>query len=313
MKVAWLTPYPQSKLWDPALRLRRWNVHNELLKLGIDSVFFWETKDYDQLSHDLEDFGVVVFTEQSYEEYKLMLKLMAMGKVLYRDHCEYLFGFPYQQETFLLADRVICCSSVVEAGTTQWMPEVKTGVVEDMWERMWAMTPSAKKEELSAVFMGTSHACEMAKGLAPLLESEGYTLKIIGGPEDSETPWTAETWYRDYAGADIAICPQDPSLFPGKSSVKVAQALAYGYPVVASPLESYKQALEGGAGIIAGTKSDWCKALAYYRDEHNRRDTHYKAICKAYSFSPLNIAEKWLRFMEEDVSRKKLVFKTQGS
>lgn len=304
MKVAWLTPYPQSKMWDPALRLRRWNVHNELLKLGIDSVFFWETKEYDQLFHDLEDFDVVVFTEQSHEEHKLMLKLMAMGKVLYRDHCEYLFGFPYQRETFLLADRVICCSSVVEAGTKQWLPDVKTGVVEDMWEKMWTMTPSVKNKELSAVFMGTSHACSMAKGLRPLLESEGYSLKIIGGVEDSPTPWTAENWHKEFSGADIAICPQDPSLFPGKSSVKVVQALAFGYPVIASPLESYRQVLSEGGGLLAHTEEDWRRALVYYRDIHNRRESHYKAITKAYQYSPLSIAKKWLRFMEEDLFAK---------
>ena len=41
LRIAWLTPYGEDKLWDPALRLRRWNVHNELLRLGIDLLRFY--------------------------------------------------------------------------------------------------------------------------------------------------------------------------------------------------------------------------------------------------------------------------------
>ena len=60
MRIAWVTLYGKDKLWDPALRLRRWNVHNIFKDLGIDSEFFWECESIPNLYEKLLDFDVIV-------------------------------------------------------------------------------------------------------------------------------------------------------------------------------------------------------------------------------------------------------------
>ena len=71
-KIVWLTPYGQDKLWDPALRLRRVNVHNQFLKMGINSNFIFNCLGYsdEYLLKEFEDSSIVVFTEQSEREFK---------------------------------------------------------------------------------------------------------------------------------------------------------------------------------------------------------------------------------------------------
>ena len=305
IKVAWLTPYTTDKLWDPALRLRRWNVHNDFLRMGIDSEFFWGVHDTMALLPRLLSKDVIVITEQSESEYMLMKALRAAGKVLVRDHCELMFGFPWQKETFSLANMVVCSSEVVRQSTIQnrYAPEVSTCTITDMWEESRVQHVRETSSGLVAVFMGTGLPVQMLLGAhGDAVRKAGYTLKMITSESGVGIKWSADTWRQDFAGADVALCPQDPSSFPGKSAVKVNQALAYGYPVIASPIQSYSLALGNGTiGMLATSPEEWYTALCSLKDPYKRLGYHARAVGSAELYSPASISRKWYEVLASAV------------
>lgn len=296
MKVAWLTPYGADKLWDPALRLRRWNVHQELLKMGVSSKFLWSMGSLtdDEILTFVRDCDIVVFTEQSEREYKLMKVMSHMGKLLVRDHCEYIFGFEWQKETFEAADLVVCSSERVAHGTTQFCYTRRKDIISDMWEESRLQPVRETSTGLVAVFMGTGLPLQMLLGpYGAAVKASGYELKMITNEPGVGIKWSESTWRDDFAGADIALCPQDPQQFPGKSSVKVAQALAYGYPVIAGPIQSYEEALKHGGGLTPTTLQYWSNALEEMKNPLTRYTMHKEAVLRSSFFSPESIAKQW--------------------
>lgn len=312
MKVVWLTPYGPEKLWDPALRLRRWNVHQHLCTMGVESVFVWwcyHLSDAEVMERTLGA-DVVVFTEQSSREVAWMRALKAKGVTMLRDHCELLFGFENQLESFQEADLVVCSSEVVQEQTLakhykQWEGTIH---IPDMWEPAPLCKVSDKTQGLKAVFMGTGVPIQMLQGaLGDAVRTAGYELILITNEDRVGTPWKADTWAELYASADVALCPQDPTIFPGKSPVKVTQALGCGYPTIASPLRSYASALGGGAGIIAGDVREWYDALVRLRDPSERLRLHVRALERSAIYSPDAIAKQWYSAMLTQIANNNSV------
>ena len=299
LRIAWLTPYGEDKLWDPALRLRRWNVHNELLRLGIDSRFLWNALAFSdsELLLALRNTDVVVFTEQSEREYNLMRTLSSQGKVLVRDHCENLFGFEWEKETFQAADLLVCCSNALASATTQHQYKDAAGiqVIPDMWEPAPISSVCDSREGLVAVFMGTGLPIQMMLGEhGQAARAAGYTVKMITSTPGVGIPWSADTWASEFSRADICLCPQDRSQFPCKSNVRVAQALACGLPTIASGLESYQRALGlGTAGIIAHDLQGWKEGLERMKDPSVRYRFHSEALKASSLYAPEAIARQW--------------------
>jgi glycosyltransferase involved in cell wall biosynthesis len=60
---------------------------------------------------------------------------------------------------------------------------------------------------------------------------------------------------------DVAVYPRTYSLPPGRFSVKVAQYLALGVPVVSTPVEESFAVRESGGGVVAGA-GEFREALA---------------------------------------------------
>jgi glycosyltransferase involved in cell wall biosynthesis len=298
MKIIWLTPYSIDKLWDPALRLRRWNVHAEFLRMGIDSKFLFDALTYSdaELFNITSQYDVIIFTEQSQREYELILKLKQLGKFIVRDHCELLFGFPWQEQSFRNSDLIICSSSAIQFNTAanKYAGLESTQIIADMWERAELCKLSNKTDNLRAVFMGTANALAMASGdIGNLVKECGYELILISNDPNVGILWNKDTWRSIYSGCDIAICPQDPSQFPGKSSVKVAQAIGCGYPTIASDIGSYSTILRNGVGIIAHNMDEWRKALLDLKDPDLRYKYHLSAVYHSNYYSPESIAKQW--------------------
>ena len=297
MKIAWLTPYGSDKLWDPSIRLRRWNVHNELFNMGIDSQFFWECENAPNLFDRLKDFDVVVHTEHTEYLLSLMEQLKAQGVKQVRDHCELLFGFPLQQESFVLMDKIICSSELIADVTrgNGFGAHSAIAVIEDMWEKSMIQIPKEKEDGLSAVFMGTGDSLTYTEEhLRPLLQSKGYSLTVISNDPNKGHLWDQNTWAGFYSGHDIAICPQVMVDFPGKSSVKLAQALSFGYPTISTPIRSYKELTERSkCGLLASTTDEWVGALNLMRSYAYRKSAHKNALRISGDYSPRSIALKW--------------------
>lgn len=304
-KVVWLTPYGEDKLWDPALRLRRVNVHNQFKNLGINSTFIYNCLDNSDefLLNIFKDANIVVFTEHSARELYLMQLAHKLDILTIRDHSELMFNFPYQDETFKEADLIVCCSTVV-AQETLLKGYKKVQVIPDMWEPTPLCQVRNEINNLKAVFMGSPGPMKMLTmpAYSRAFEEAGYELNVIS-TDNHGKQWDHSSWVEDYIKSDIAICPQDIWSFPGKSNVRVAQAMGTGYPIIASPLQSYKEALNedlwkpGKCGIIAYSPEEWKEALITLKDPTTRLEMHKAAITLSYKYSPENIAKMWYNTM----------------
>jgi glycosyltransferase involved in cell wall biosynthesis len=301
-KILWLTPYKTDKLWDPALRLRRYNVH-EYIKHSITSNFIFDTDsyDYNHLRKLIEDSDVIVFTEQNEIYLRLQREAKRLGKFIIKDHCELMFGFPYQHESFLEADMVVCAST--EIAQTSKKYGYNCMVIPDMFESIPKRMPRklSKNDQPVAVFMGTGAAKAMVhtnKQYREAILDAGYKLIIISDTtEEGVVRWKQNTWQEVYLQADVILCPQDIWSFPGKSNVKLVQALGAGIPVVASPLTSYKEILYEmpniEAGYIAYSPEDWNFALKALRNNSTRIRLSQGAIKLSRDYSCEAISQRW--------------------
>jgi GT2 family glycosyltransferase/intein/homing endonuclease len=113
-----------------------------------------------------------------------------------------------------------------------------------------------------------------AKQLRPLIESLGMKLTIISEWKDADVPWNIDNWQDEVKKHDIVICPTDQNKFPFKGNNKVTHFMALGMPVIATPLQSYREIIEHGiSGFIADNISDWKKYLTLLRDNQDLRKT----------------------------------------
>ena len=159
------------------------------------------------------------------------------------------------------------------------------------------------------VFMGMGGNRVLAEDLWPIIRDLGADLRIISEwgpnpqyPSIEYKKWSLETWSEDLSGCDIAIAPQRVDLQPAKSNVKLAAYMSCGLPVVASPLQAYKEIIiQDHNGYIASTYQEWkehLNTLLYCTDEFRERMSE-NAIESVKQFSPESIANKWMEVLRK--------------
>ncbi|RJR13779.1 methyltransferase domain-containing protein [Candidatus Parcubacteria bacterium] len=226
------------------------------------------------------------------------------GKTLLFCHTESLQGLPYQNEVFNLCDYIICCSTVLAQHTQAWLisPFTKCIVIPDMAEGPFPedkpLHQPISKENLTVSYVGMGGNSYLAKRLKPIIEGLGMKLIIISEHSDADIKWNRDTYLQDMANADIAICPQNWELQPAKSNVKVSLAMALGIPVIASPIQAYKEIIEEGVnGFIATTDEEWKIALTKLKNYRTRISMSKAAWETGRQFWPERIAEKYRDFL----------------
>jgi glycosyltransferase involved in cell wall biosynthesis len=132
-----------------------------------------------------------------------------------------------------------------------------------------------------------------AKQLRPLIESLGMKLSIITEWEEADIPWNKDTYIQELSNFDILICPIDHFKFPFKGNNKLSQYMHLKKPVIASPLQSYKEIIKNGEnGFIADKLEDWEKYLTLLRDNSELRkkigDNAFNTVKEAFSTSTLS-------------------------
>jgi glycosyltransferase involved in cell wall biosynthesis len=88
-------------------------------------------------------------------------------------------------------------------------------------------------------------------------------------------PWSLRGYAELLAGCDVILSPKRlvNAYELGHTEWKITLGMACGLPAVASPQQSYVEALGGGGGFIAETKEDWREALGRLaRDVELRRE-----------------------------------------
>ncbi|GJL81770.1 MAG: hypothetical protein DHS20C01_14040 [marine bacterium B5-7] len=137
---------------------------------------------------------------------------------------------------------------------------------------------------------------------------EQWKLKIVSNKQYADVEWNIQTAWNHIHEADACLIisdANDKSLV--KSSNRVTQAMALGLPVLASPLDSYKQIIrESGAGFIFDNGDELLAGLNKLTRETKRQEM----ASNAYSYATQNysidvIGRKWHQLIFDDVSRNK--------
>lgn len=125
---------------------------------------------------------------------------------------------------------------------------------------------------LTVGYVGMGGGKYAAEQLRTLIESLGMKLVVISEWNDADIKFNLSTFLSEMKGFDILICPIDHYKFPYKGNNKLSQCMALGKPVVASPLQSYKEIIKQGEnGFIADNFEQWKSILTLLRDDGNLR------------------------------------------
>jgi len=278
----------------PSVRLRRLNIRRPLRDLGVKADIIYRFEDLFPFKNIL----VNHFEEVTVQE---LTKLRKMGKRLFYDHTENMWGYPYQEEVFNLCDYIVCCSTKLAEITQERLTSAFTQcvVIPDMVEAPCPTHEPKETDQLSTGWVGMGGNSYLARNIQPVIEELGMQLVIISEHSDADITWNRDTYLYDMAeNFDIVICPQNVELQPAKSNVKVVTAMGVGLPVICSPNPAYKEIVEHGRnGCIATTPEEWRQALKALRDVDLRKQFSIEGLKAAKGFRPHAIAAKWVELL----------------
>lgn len=295
--IAWLVPV--LDLSNPSIRLRRYNVHEKLKEIGVESTLI--TNYYGKSVYDIRNqvgnASVVVMTQFSQEDFEIMRYLKTQGKKLAYDHNEALFGYPMEGECFKEADAMVCCSSVL-AQMTKSLGFGPVAVIRDAYEDNFEFpTPvyADRYEKPKAVYMGMGGNSFLAnEWLRPVIEEAGYDLVVITEWDNATIKWNPKTWPQDLCNCDVVLCPQRADVQPAKSNVKATTAMSLGLPVIGSAIQSYREVIEHGKnGYLAQDLKGWKAALEELKDPKVRERVGRSAKGSVSAYSLDAIARNW--------------------
>ncbi|MDO8640930.1 MAG: glycosyltransferase [Nitrosarchaeum sp.] len=296
IKVCWLIP--QLDLTYPSIRLRRYNIHQKLAELGVESTVVTDYYNRD-IESEVEKFDFIIFTQHSEYDYKLMQKLKSKNKKLIFDHCEDIFHCGFEDNCMQLADKIICCSTVLAEHTNQ-VGYSQTCVFRDAIEDKKVIHDYSNHGKLKAVYMGMGGNAHKAFELKDVIEKAGYELVVISEWDDATKKWSMDNWHNDLNEADVAICPQRVDLQPAKSNVKVTTAMSMGIPVVASPLNAYQEVIDHGVnGYLCHGQDEWYRALMELKDSNHRKMIGERAKATVYNYTIDAITTQYIRMFFE--------------
>jgi len=119
-------------------------------------------------------------------------------------------------------------------------------------------------------------------------------------------PYSDAGYARVLAECDVIISPKElvNAYEVGHTEYKITLGMAAGLPVVASPLQSYVEALSEGGGIIASTDYEWLSALKELTVDYElRAEMGRKALQTVvdYYSTPV-VSSRYLKVIEEGLS-----------
>ena len=293
IKVAWMLNSADEDY--PTNRIRALNIHRWFLKNNISSEVFagYPVESADALFSRLKFKDVVIFFRWGPLEVELMTKLQRAGILAVWDINEDVLG---QDECINAANLVTCCSTAL----SQTLQRSRTVVIPDAYELPGKESPKEENAKLKVICCSMGGNQEGADALKPVIEKLGMQLIRISEWPQHEVKWQRETWLQELAKADIVITPQKHWLRPAKSNNRVTQAMALGLPVVASPLQSYKEAISHGeTGLISETSEDWEKNLTLLQDKALREKIGKAAKEAVTNYSMEAIGKKWIEVFKE--------------
>jgi hypothetical protein len=267
-KIAWL--FPQADLLNPSNRLRRYQISKYLSKLhGIYSENFYDYTKIPGLRNLLLNFDVIVLFNIGQFDQDLSRFLSENHKTIIFDHCENIFGLGCEDAVMGWASAITCCSTALANLTEKYLQQKglnhRIFVIKDPLDDLYPL-PIAPLDKDIALVMGMGGNVQYVLPiLEPACERAGYKILILsepGFPFSSKhiyKVWSPYTWIEDVCSCSVALCCHDENKFPAKGNVKVTIPMSLGLPVIASPVEAYKEAVDHTYnGFIS---DDWEKRL----------------------------------------------------
>ena len=287
MRVFWYCPLKiftsfEEKEDNPSFRLRCLNTHMGLLKNGHYSKIVESTS-------EIIDPDIIVFLSFGEEELELAKWAKLRGTSLIHDYSENIRGIPVLEETKKLCDRIVCCSTVLSNFEKVVYGDRVVVVRDPIEESPVVHNYRYTNDRIKVVWMGMGgNAGWVTQLLKPLVEELDMKYIEISNRPEADIPWGRDTWKKDMASCDIALCPQIHWQFPAKSNVKVTTALGLRLPVIASPIQSYTEIIvPEHNGFICHELDQWRGSLIKLKD----RDTRELQVLRA---------EERLHFYDKD-------------
>jgi len=298
LEVVWLVP--TLDLDNPSIRIRRYNVSKKMEELKVPSriITNYYGRNVFDLRNEIGPATVVVFTQYSSFDLELMRHLKPLGIKTVFDHCEAIFGYPFEHECMIEADLVACCSTKLEELTNK-NGVARTAVLKDAVEERVPSTERVYTDRYlkpKAGYFGMGgNSFLISEWLKDTIESAGYDVVLSTEWSSATHKWSIDTWPDVMNECDVILCPQRVDVQPAKSSVKATTAMALGMPVLASPLQAYKEVIQPGVnGYICDTKDDWYSALVQLKDSNLRKSVGTAAKKAVDGYSLENITKGWI-------------------
>jgi GT2 family glycosyltransferase/tetratricopeptide (TPR) repeat protein len=298
LKVAWMLPVINPV--DPSQRIRRLNMHVALQNNGVDSLLLTNYAGVDPqwLMEKIVDRNVIVFSSFSQLERNMTITFQKAGKKVFADLNEAILDNSDVREMLTLVDGVICCSSKL---MEMARPLAKIlAVVEDPFEPtdsneydyFRTLDPNYKPTALYIGMGGNSFL--VTEHYKDAIEKAGYKLIVCTEWDNADIKWDLDTWQKTMLEADVILCPQRVEVQPAKSNIKATQAMSMGIPVIASPLQAYREIIiHGQTGFICSTKDQWQQALTELKDTRKRIQVGMNAKQASDHLSLPSLAKKW--------------------
>lgn len=130
--------------------------------------------------------------------------------------------------------------------------------------------------------------------------------RLASGIRCRYLPYSDQGYARILSECDIIISPKElvNAYEVGHTEYKITLGMAAGLPVVASPLQSYVEAVSAGGGIIASTSEEWLTALRKLADDYELRaemgKKAWQTVVERYS-TPV-VAAQYLRVIEDGLT-----------
>lgn len=294
-------------------RLQGYLIHEELLKLGIDShivyspniqykpdfQYFVKLPMYLNLKNTISIIQKLRGTNTD----KLISWLKDCGSKIVYVNCD----LETENHSWINADLILVTSNIL-LNYHQSYTLSPIQLISEPYE--YSCNPFKRKKNrvgnslISIAWFGNKENWGALDPWKRIIESEFFGLVELvtcSNHPDSTLPWSIAAQRNMLLKADIGILPTKNTLaFSAKSPNRLIQCMAMGIPCIAGPLPSYLEMQAGGAPVfIARSDNDFCFFLRELLNKNKRIKIGLKSYQTVFErFSSEAVAKQWINILE---------------
>lgn len=208
-----------------------------------------------------------------------------------------------------LVDQVICPTKRMAQHLERRSKaiDVIPDLIEHWSSRSTVAARHVQKERLRVAWIGHPNSFDalipVAKEIENRLRKECEIVTISTHPQ-ATVKWTLDSARASVESCDVGIVPVSSGLeFDVKSNNRVTLLMALGLPVVASPLDSYREVIDhGSTGYFARSPMEFVEALRLLTDPRRRRQIAEAAFDRvSRAFSTELLVSRWWEVLSRHI------------